>query len=309
MMDIDMRELEAFSCVVEKGSFSRAAEVLYLTQPTVSAHVASLERKLGSKLLVRTTREIYPSDAGELLYGYAKEILRLRTAAVQAVDSLSGEMKGTITVAASSIPAQYQLPRLIREFRTLHPHVNFSLRILENAAVADEVLARRVELGFTDAAVNLPKCVWRELTEDRLVIITPPTPRYQAYRTADFPIRQLTKEPFIAHEPGSAARLETDSFLKELGVNLKEVNTAVEVHSDESIKRMVSEGLGIAVVSQTVCEDYCRFGKLLSFAFEQVVPRRKLYAVRHKNAILAPVAQSFYDYVAAAYIPLTEQGE
>ena len=84
-MDIDMKELEAFVAVVDQGSFSRAAKTLYLTQPTVSTHVAVLERKLGIKLLVRTTKEVYPSDGGKLLYGYAKEILQLRESAVQAL--------------------------------------------------------------------------------------------------------------------------------------------------------------------------------------------------------------------------------
>lgn len=298
-MDIDMRELEAFSCVVEKKSFSRAAEVLYLTQPTVSAHIASLERKLGVKLLMRTTREIHPSDAGELLYSYAREILRLRTAAVQAIDALRGEMQGSITIAASPIPAHYHLPRLLRDFRALHPEVDFSIKVLDNATAADAVLSRSVELGFTDAVINLPKCTSQELAEDRLVLVAPSTPRYQALCAAELPLRQLIKEPFIAHEAGSSARVETDSFLRELGVNLKELHIAVEVHSDESMKRMVSEGLGIAVLPQSVCEDYCRFGTLLSFDPGHATPRRRLYLLRHKNAILSPIAQSFCEYAAA----------
>ena len=148
-MDIDIKELEAFACVVEKGSFSRAAEALYLTQPTISAHVASLERKLNIKLLVRTTKEIYPSDAGNLLYEYAKEILRLRTNAVQAIKAFSKEMRGTVSVAASTIPGQYYLPKLIQNFRAEYPDISFSLQILDSAEVAEQVSARKVEIGFT----------------------------------------------------------------------------------------------------------------------------------------------------------------
>ena len=300
-MDIDMKELEAFSCVVEKGSFSRAAEVLYLTQPTVSAHVASLERKLGVKLLVRTTKEIYPSDAGNLLYDYTQEILRLRSAAVQAIQAFSKEMKGTITVAASTIPGQYYLPKLIQSFRTIYPDINFNLQILDSTEVADQISSRKAEVGFTGTVINLPKCVYQELTEDRLVIITPNTPQYQSYLATGFPIRQLTKETFISREAGSGTRLETEAFLKEMGVNLKDINTAVEVRSTESIKQMVSEGLGIAVISKSACEDYCQFKKILAFNFDSINLRRKLYLVRHKNSILAPIAQTFYDYVAEAY--------
>ncbi len=307
-MDIDMKELEAFASVVEKGSFSRAAEALYLTQPTVSAHVASLERKLGIKLLVRTTKEIYPSDAGNLLYEYAREILRLRSGAVQAIKAFSKEMRGTITIAASTIPGQYYLPKLIQSFRASYPDINFNLQILDSSEVAEQISSRKAEIGFTGTIINLPKCVYQELTEDRLVIITPNTPQYQAYLSTGFPIRQLTRETFINREAGSGTRLETEAFLKEMGVNLRDINTAVEVRSTESIKQMVSEGLGIAIISKSACEDYCQFKKILAFNFDSINLRRKLYLVRHKNSILSPIAQAFFDYVASAYnLPSSKQ--
>ena len=297
-MDIDIKELEAFACVVEKGSFSRAAEALYLTQPTISAHVASLERKLNIKLLVRTTKEIYPSDAGNLLYEYAKEILRLRTNAVQAIKAFSKEMRGTVSVAASTIPGQYYLPKLIQNFRATYPDISFSLQILDSAEVAEQVSARKVEIGFTGTIISLPKCVYQTLAEDRLVIITPNTPHYQAYLSTGFPTRQITQETFISREAGSGTRLETENFLKEMGVNPKDIRIAVEVRSTESIKQMVSEGLGIAVISKSASEDYCQFKKILAFNFDNVSLRRKLYLVRHKNNILSPIAQAFYDYVS-----------
>ena len=284
-MDIDIKELEAFACVVEKGSFSRAAEALYLTQPTISAHVASLERKLGIKLLVRTT----------------KEILRLRTSAVQAIKVFSKEMRGVIHVAASTIPGQYYLPKMIQSFRAEYPDISFSLQLLDSTEVAEQIAARKAEIGFTGALINLPKCVYQPLAEDRLVIITPNTPKYQSYLATGFPIRQITQEAFISRERGSGTRLETEAFLEEMGVNPKDVRVAVEVRSTESIKQMVSEGLGVAVISQSACEDYCQFKKILAFNFDSVNLRRKLYLVRHKNSILSPIAQTFYDYAAGYY--------
>jgi DNA-binding transcriptional LysR family regulator len=107
---MDMKQLEALVYVVETCSFSRAGELLHLTQPTISSHIAALERELKIKLIVRTTKEIYPSEAGKLLYGYAKEILQKREEALQAIGDFFHEMRGTITVAASSIPGQYSFP-------------------------------------------------------------------------------------------------------------------------------------------------------------------------------------------------------
>ena len=297
MADIDMRELEAFCYVVKKGSFSRAAQALYLTQPTISAHVASLERKLRVQLLVRTTKEVFLSDAGKLLYEYAEKILALRTEAVQAVESFAKEMRGTVRIAASSIPGQYYLPRLIQGFRNLHPDISFSVEALDSAEVAEQVLSRKVDLGFTGTAIPSSKCTYDVFAEDRLVVITPNTPRYRAYLSTGFPIRQLMNETFIRREEGSGTRIETENFLREMGVDVDKINTAVEVRSTESIKQMVSEGLGISMISQSASRDYCQFQRLLSFNFGNVSLRRKLYLVRHKNSILSPIAQVFCDYV------------
>lgn len=299
-MDIDMKELEAFVAVVDRASFSRAAESLYLTQPTVSTHVAVLEQKLGVKLVVRASKEVYPTNAGDLFYNYAKEILRMRASAVQAVKALSHEMKGTILAAASTIPGQYYLPKLIQGFRTLYPDINFQLQILDSTEVAEQVAGRKVELGFTGTVVNYPKCVYQPLAEDRLVIVTPNTPKYQAYQPRGFPIRQIIQEPFISREEGSGTRLETESFLKEMGIDPKSIRIVVEVRSTETIKQMVSEGLGIAVLSKSACSDYCQFKKLLAFNFDSIKLRRKLYLVRHKNSILSPIAQAFYNYITAS---------
>ena len=111
---MDMKQLEAFVYVVETCSFSKAGQLLHLTQPTISSHISALERELKIKLIVRTTKETYPSDAGKLLYGYAKEILNMRENAIQAIQVFSQEMRGTITVAASTIPGQYYLPKLLQ---------------------------------------------------------------------------------------------------------------------------------------------------------------------------------------------------
>ena len=295
--DIDMRELEALYHVVKEGSFSRAAQVLYLTQPTVSAHVASLERKLKAQLLVRTTKEVFLTDAGKLLYRYAEQILDLREEAVRAMESFSKEMRGTIRVAASTIPGQYFLPKLIQGFHTLYSDVDFSLETLDSEEVVEHVVARKADLGFTGTMISSGKCTYEVFAEDRLVVITPNTPKYRAYLSTGFPVRQLVNENFIRREAGSGTRIETENFLREMGVDVEKITIAAEVRSTESIKRMVSEGLGISMISQSASRDYCQFQKILAFDFDNVSLRRKLYLVQHRNSIRAPIVQAFYEYV------------
>ena len=141
-IDMDIKELEAFVYVVENCSFSRAAELLHLTQPTISSHISALERKLGIKLVVRTTKETYPSDAGKLLYRYAKEILQVRENAAAAIKSFSQEMRGTITLAASTVPSQYYLPHLLQNFHEKYPDIAFNIQMEDSPKVIEMVATR-----------------------------------------------------------------------------------------------------------------------------------------------------------------------
>lgn len=293
---MDIKQLEAFVYVVESGSFSRAGALLHLTQPTISAHVLSLERELKVKLIVRTTKETYPSAAGKLLYGYAKEILLMRENAVQAIRAFSQDMRGTITVAASTIPGQYYLPRLLQAFREKYPEILFRIQMTHSADVADRIAARTAEVGFCGSRTENAKCLYHPFAEDKLVVITPNEPRFRQYAGGGFPTGQLRRETFINREKGSGTRQETEAFLRELGLRPEELQTAVEVRSTESILRMVSEGMGVAVVSQSACQDYRQFGKVLTFDFDSITLRRKLYLIRHRNSVLSPIAQVFYDF-------------
>ena len=298
---MDIKQLEAFVYVVETGSFSRAGELLHLTQPTISAHVAALEQELRIKLILRTTKETCPSDAGRLLYGYAKKILQTREEAVSAIAGFSQTMSGTVTVAASSIPGQYFLPRMLQGFREKYPDISFDVQITDSQDVVNKVTRRTADLGFSGTLQDNGKCVFREFADDRLVVITPNEPRFRQYLQTGFPVRQILEEPFISREPGSGTRRETEQFLREMGVDPRSLKTVVAVHTTESIKKMVSEGLGISVISRSACEDYCDFQKLLAFDFDSVALRRKLYLIKHKNSILSPIAQVFYDYARSYY--------
>ena len=298
---MDIKQLEAFAYVVENNSFSKTAELLHLTQPTISAHIASLEKELRIKLIVRTTKEIYPSDAGRLLYEYAKKILDLRQEAEEAIQAFSREMRGTISLVASTIPGQYYLPKLLQSFRKSYPDITFNIQMMDSSQVVECVATRGAEIGLCGTMIDAPKCVYREFAEDRLVIVTPNTPEYQQYLATGFPVQRIMNETFISRESGSGTRKETELFLEEMGIDPSKLDVAIEVQSTENIKQMVSEGLGIAVLSRSAAENYCQFQRLLAFDFESVSLRRKLYLVRHKNGVLSPIAQVFYNFAEEYY--------
>ncbi len=298
---MDIKELEAFVYVVENCSFSRAAELLHLTQPTISSHISALERKLGIKLVVRTTKETYPSDAGKLLYRYAKEILRVRENAAAALKSFSKEMRGTITIAASTVPSQYYLPQLLQHFREKYPDISFNIQMEDSPRVIEMVASRAVEIGFCGTKVESHKCVSQEFASDCMALITPNSEKFRAFAGTMPPRELLLGETFISREKSSGTYQAGREILERVGVDITRLHTAIEVRSSESVKQMVGEGMGVGLISLSAVRDYVQFGKVLAFPFEQEELRRRLYIVKHKNSILSPIAQTFYDYARRHY--------
>ena len=230
-IDMDIKELEAFVYVVENCSFSRAAELLHLTQPTISSHISALERKLGIKLVVRTTKETYPSDAGKLLYRYAKEILQVRENAAAALKSFSQEMRGTITLAASTVPSQYYLPHLLQNFHEKYPDIAFNIQMEDSPKVIEMVATRAVEIGFSGTRVENHKCISQEFAGDCMAVITPNTEKFRAYAGRHLPKELLLSETFISREKSSGTYQAVREILERMGVDIAQLRTAIEVRS------------------------------------------------------------------------------
>ena len=300
---MELRQLEAFSRVVETGSFSRAAELLRVSQPTVSVHVTALERELGLTLIARTTREVGPTEAGRILFEYARQMLDLRQRAKEELHRFATELSGTVTVAASSIPGRYFLPRMITAFQKRYPDVKFDLRMTDSAGAVEQVTAREAELGFC-GTLSDGKCIAREFADDNLVMVAPDMPRYRAYRHEGASLRRIASEPFVVREEGSGTRRETGLFLRAMGVDPAGIRIAAQASSNEEVERLVEEGAGIAVLSRSAAEEH---GNLLVIELPAVKIRRKLYILRRKNSILSPSAQVFYRFAEQFYHRNSEQ--
>lgn len=293
---MDIKQLEALACVIETGSFSRAAEKLHLRQPTISAHVAALERELQVRLIVRTTRELRPTDAGKTLYGYARRIIALRDEALVSLRRMAEKVKGTVTVATSTIPGKYLLPPLLREFRKKYPKIVFQIRLTDSQGAMNLVLDQTAEIGLCGTLPSDSRCLYRELSEDQLVLISPNIPRYRRYLNTGFPTRQLAKERLISREAGSGTRKETEQFLRGMGIEPSSLNIVMEVSSNEQLCYMVADGRGVGIISLRALEDGCQSDRLLALKFNSTSLRRKLYIIRRRNSPLPLAAQLFYQF-------------
>ena len=299
---MDFKQLEAFVYVVKLKSFSKAAQRIYLTQPTISAHINSLEKELDTKLIERGTKYVYPTKPGSILYQYAVKMLNLRDDACCSVKNYNKELKGSLTICASTVPSQYILPKIISAFREEYPNVTFNIQRQDSEQVVESISKGLADIGFCGTDTHSPECVFESFTEDHLVIITPNNERFRQIQSgggmkADF----LKKEPIIVREEGSGTRKEMEHFLNKAGIDLGELKIVAQFNDPDSIKHSVSQGMGISIISKAAVEDYENFGLLLSFDLSGILMDRNLYVVSHKSNPLSFVGEVFLNFVKAFY--------
>ncbi|MCH3915327.1 MAG: LysR family transcriptional regulator [Acidaminococcaceae bacterium] len=291
---MDFNQLKTFIAVVETGSFSRAGDRLFISQPTVTTQIKLLEQELSQQLLIRSTNGIRTTAAGNKIYDYAKRTLREQQNLLTEFGKLADLQQ--INIAASSIPGQYLLPKIIAAFHKTNPAVRLSLSISDSAKACKDVLERKADIGFCGSSGFEPGCDYCPITDDPLVIITPNIPPYDALPAGkNFPEELLTKAAFVTREEGSGSRREFEIWLHR-HMNKGNVNILALINDNQGIINTVAAGGGISVMSRRAAADYKQMGRLLFFPLEGSADR-KLYLVRRKRAKLMGDAEEFYKFV------------
>ena len=288
---MDLRQLEIFAKVAEMGSFSRAAEALHLTQPTVSEHIRALEDELGVRLLDRLGRGTATTRAGQLLLSYASRILALSREARQALEGYQGRMRGELVVGGSTIPGEYLLPSVIGRFREKFPEVSTTLVIGASQAVVDWVADGRVELGVVGARLPQRGLEFHELSPDEEVVVIPAGHPWQG--RAQVTLEELAREPLLIRERGSGTRAAFESALERAGVDLGTLRVAGEMGSNQAIKQAVKAGMGVTVLSRIAVEEESRQGVLAFLRVRDLAVTRGFYVVTHRERSRSPVAEAF----------------
>ena len=261
---MNLKQLEAFVKVAETKSVSAAARQLYLTQPTVSAHIASLERELNACLLVRSTKGVALSEAGKELYAYAGQMLELEQKIRERFGLSVGNRGSVLRIAASTIPSQYLLPGIMAAFREEYPGEQLKVLETDSAGVVDMILSHKADVGFTGTVLEKGSCTYLPFYQDELIIITPASQRFIRRKGRDIS-SWIREEPLILREEGSGTRTETARILSRMGIDMSEFRVAAVMENQETIKRSVGSGMGISILSRLAAEDDVRAGKLLEF--------------------------------------------
>jgi DNA-binding transcriptional LysR family regulator len=291
---MDTRQLAAFCAVVERKSFSQAAERLGVTQPAVSLQVRSLEKRLGRTLLDRSGRRVEPTEAGLALYRGAQRMLALEG---QLIDELEageqGELRGALEVGASTGPGSTVVPVLLCEFQRENPGVAVSLSISDTQSVVDRVAERELELGVVGAARRHRGVVFEPFFRDEVVLACPPGHRF-AGRTIS--LDQLREEPLIVMQEGAGVRQVIEDELRRAGTRLRDLEPRFELGLQESVKSAVAAGHGVTFISRAAIEADLAAGTLETARVKGLEPAREISVVRSAGRSPTRAAEAFLEF-------------
>lgn len=264
---MDDHKLRVFCTVAETKSFSKASEIIRLTQPAVSLQIQALEEIYGTRLFNRSGCIITLTPAGELLYKYAKEINTLYTAAEKELGAFTGQVKGVVTIGASSTIGNYVLPAVISEFRKKYLKITMHLVTANTKNIVDYLNAGGVDIALVEGEVKKQKLVVEKLIPDEMVLIMHPLHPWA--KKSNVSIFDVAKEPFIFREEGSGTRQMIEKYLIKHGISPQSIKIVFVMGSTESIKSAVEEGLGVSIVSKWAAKKEIRYGTLKTASFKE----------------------------------------
>ena len=292
---MDTRQLAAFCEVVERRSFSQAAERLGVTQPAVSLQVRALEKRLGTQLLDRSGRRVEPTEAGLRLFRGAQRLLQLEEQILDEVASDGeGALTGELSIGASTGPAAVVVPVLLCEFFTRHPGLHVSLEVHDTQTVVDLVADRGLELGIVGAARRHRAVRFEPILRDEVILICPPNHAFAGRTvTAD----DLRTETLILMQEGAGVRQVVEDELRAGGVRLRDLAVSLELGLQESVRSAVLAGYGVTFISRTAVESDLAAGTLAAARLQGMDARREISLARASGRAPTRAAEAFVAFV------------
>lgn len=293
---MDFRQLEAFVAVVEKNNFSEAAKSLFLTQPTISAHIRALEEELNTSLIVRTTKSVTITKEGYKLYEYAVNMLRLKRKAKDEFSSCSDTM---IYVGASTIPSAYLLPEIMKQYRKVDGKAIFSVYSGDSSTIINKLIDGSIDIGIVGMATGAPQIEFKAFAQDKMVLCTPATEYYQKMKQENRPLNRLLEEPVIMRQQGSGIKKEVNYLLEKLGIPEANLNIIAYMNDLEAIRHCISKGMGISLMSYMSVRDAATRGEVLTFDSDELTGGRTFYLATRKDRQLKKQEADFIEFIGS----------
>ena len=287
--DITIQQLEILMALVEAGSFTKAAGKLFLSQP-------SLTKSAGTRLVNRAAAGISLTPEGQIVFDYARRIIRLREDARERVMRLKDQASGHIYVSASTIPATYILPHLLGRLKDVHPAIQVHVQMHDSEETLQTVLNDQVEMGFIGKEPANKKLISRRLWRDSLVLAVPADHPLAKQKTAK--LGDITRVPFIIREKGSGTRDIIEECLeKQQGTSLSRFNVICEMGSSEAVKEAILAGLGVSILSTFAIKREISGGLLTALHVSNCSIERYFYLIYKKQFPLMMYHRNFLDLV------------
>jgi DNA-binding transcriptional LysR family regulator len=298
---MDTRQLAAFCAVVERRSFSQAAERLGVTQPAVSLQVRNLEKRLGTQLLDRSGRRVEPTEAGWRLYRGAQRLLALEEQVVADVTaSGEGELAGDLLVGASTGPAAIAVPIVLCEFQRLNPEIRVFLAVSDTHSIVERVADRELELGIVGAARRHRGVRFEPFFSDQVILVCPPGHRF-ADRTVT--LDELREESLVLMQDGAGVRQIVEDGLRRQGVRLRDLDIRLELGLQESVRSAVAAGYGVTFISRTAVESDLAAGTLAEARVQGLEATREISLAAASGRARSRVADAFVEFARGRLAP------
>src|SRR3954447_7736715 len=288
---MDTRQLRAFCEVVERRSFSLAAERLGVTQPAVSLQVRSLEKRLGTQLLDRSGRRVEPTEGGQKLYRSAQRLLALEEEIVhELAEEATGDLDGTLEIGASTGPGGVLLSQLLCEFADANPALHVALSVFDTQTIVDRVADRTLQLGVVGAAPRHRGVEYEPFFRDTVVLACPPG---HAFAGRTITVGELQAEQLIVMQEGAGVRQMIEDELRRAGTRLRDLGVRLELGLQESVTSAVRGGYGVTFISRSSIEDDLTAGLLVEARVEGLELEREIHLVRGAGRSETRAAHAF----------------
>ena len=280
--NITLQQLESLISLVETGSFTKAAAIVFLTQSSLTKQMQNMEEAAGTRLINRGSAGISLTPEGQVLYDYAKRVTRLREEAKDRVEQLKNQDSGHIYVAASTTPATYILPQLLKHLQQAQLDIRLHIQMHDSDEVLQMILNNQAEIGFMGKEASNKKIVMERLVKDRLVLVVPSHHPLAVQKSVT--MDELSREPFITREYGSGTRAIFEVILQQnFGDRLAKFNVVCEMGSTEAVKEAILAGLGVSILSAFAVKRELEQGLLVPVSIVDCVMERYFYLIYRKN--------------------------
>ena len=287
------RRLQVFHAVAKQLSFTKAADVLFMTQPAVTFQIKQLEEHFNTRLFDRGHGKISLTPAGDVVLEYAERILGLSSEMDVRLSEMTGEIGGSLLVGASTTIAEFMLPRILGEFKGTYPNVRARLVVANSETIETRVAEHTIDIGLIESLSHQPNLNCESCCDDELVVIC--SPKFPLAKFKEIMPAQLVEQPFISREPGSGTREFTDAYLRKVGVDMDKMNPVMELGSPVALNGVVETGLGFAIVSRAAAVTSQRLGDLVAIPLN---PRltRTLSMIYPKEKFRSRVVTAFVEF-------------